>query len=183
MSGSETEVPDLFPEDVPSSEDEGCDRFADLVTAKPDRSYRGHTVHFWTLPFSVRPDRVTAENSTAKEIMRKFKQVYGESLAFYAVFKEYHAASSKDWERKPHFHICLKLHRRVKWIRIAQALRRHSIYAHLSLPTRFLCFWRVIAYCYVPSCRKPLSELDPDPLFSSKFPIAQLEKKCKGKSK
>ena len=31
MSGSEPAVPDLFPEDVPSSEDEGCHRFADLV--------------------------------------------------------------------------------------------------------------------------------------------------------
>ena len=52
VSGSETEVPDLFPEDVPSIEDEGCDRFADLVTAKPDHSYRGHTV-----PYSAREDR------------------------------------------------------------------------------------------------------------------------------
>lgn len=183
VSGSETEFPDLFPEDVPSSEDEGCDRFADLVAAKPDHSYRGHTVHFWTLPYSAREDRKTAENSSPKQIMRVYKQVYGTCLEYYAIFKEYHAASSKEWERKPHFHICLKLNRRVKWIRIAQALRRNSIYAHLSLPTRFLCFWRVIAYCYVPSCRKPLSELDPDPLFSSKFPIDQLEKKCKGKSK
>ena len=183
VSGSETEFPDLFPEDVPSSEDEGCDRFADLVTAKPDHSYRGHTVHFWTLPYSAREDRKTAENSSPKQIMRVYKQVCGTCLEYYAIFKEYHAASSKEWERKPHFHICLKLNRRVKWIRIAQALRRNSIYAHLSLPTRFLCFWRVIAYCYVPSCRKPLSELDPDPLFSSKFPIDQLEKKCKGKSK
>ena len=182
VSGSEPEVLDLF-EDLASSEDEGYDRFADLVTAKPDHSYRGHSVHFWTLPYSSRPDRVTAETHSAKGVMRLFKQVYGEALEYYAVFKEYHAASSKDWERKPHFHICLKLHRRVKWIRISQALRRHSIYAHLSVPTRFLCFWRVIAYCYVPSCRKPLSELDPDPLFSSKFPIDQLEKKCKGKSK
>ena len=148
-SGSEPEVLDLF-EDLASSEDEGCDRFADLVTAKPDHSYRGHSVHFWTLPYSSRPDRVTAETHSAKGVMRLFKQVYGEALEYYAVFKEYHAASSKDWERKPHFHICLKLHRRVKLIRISQALRRHSIYAHLSVPTRFLCFWRVIAYCYVP---------------------------------
>ena len=57
---------------------------------------------FWTLPFSVQPDRVTAENSTAKETMRKFKQVYEESLAVYAVFKEYHAASNRGTDTDAH---------------------------------------------------------------------------------
>eukprot|EP00439_Symbiodinium_sp_Y106_P078091 s101_g16.t3 len=42
----------LYDSDADSSEDEAVDRFGDLSTAKDGRSYRGHTVHFWTIPFS-----------------------------------------------------------------------------------------------------------------------------------
>ena len=46
--------------------------------------------------------------------MRVFRKIYGAALAFYAVFRELHAASAKSWERQPHYHLVLKLNRRVR---------------------------------------------------------------------
>ena len=133
-----------------SSEDEGCDRFADLVSAKPDRAYRGHTVHFWTLPFSARPNRLTAENSTAKVVIRHFKRIYGATLAFYAVFKEFHGSSQRDWERKPHFHICLRLHRRVKWIRISKQVGHLCPFVCAHKVPVFLACYRLLLCAKLP---------------------------------
>ena len=69
----------------------------------------------------------------------------------------------------------MKLKRRVKWVNLARELRAHGMFTYLSIPKLFLDFWRCLAFCYVPSARKPLAELDPDPLLSSEFPIAELE--------
>ena len=171
----------LYDSDAGSSEDEGFDRFADLATAKNDMSYRGHTVHFWTVPFSAVAGRKTAENPTRVQMMRVFRKIYGGALAFYAVFKEFHAASPKCWERKAHYHLVLKLERRVRWKRLAAELRSAGIFGHLAIPRRNADIWRVLAYCYVPSPRKSISELDSDPLFSSKFPMAEMEKKLRVK--
>ncbi|CAJ1446297.1 unnamed protein product, partial [Effrenium voratum] len=173
------EVLDL--EEGASSDDEGCDRFANMSAAKPDLSYRGHTVHFWTIPYSAIEGRLTAENTSKKGMLRRFREVYGEALEFYAVFRELHAESSRSWERKAHYHVVLKLKGRVRWIQIARELRARGIFGHLSLPTRYADIWRIVAYCYVPSARKPLPELDPDPLLSSNFPIIDMEKRLRGK--
>ncbi|CAJ1393693.1 unnamed protein product, partial [Effrenium voratum] len=173
------EVLDL--EEGASSGDEGCDRFANMSAAKPDLSYRGHTVHFWTIPYSAIEGRLTAENTSKKGMLRRFQEVYGEALEFYAVFRELHAESSRSWERKAHYHVVLKLKGRVRWIQIARELRARGIFGHLSLPTRYADIWRIVAYCYVPSARKPLPELDPDPLLSSNFPIIDMEKRLRGK--
>ena len=145
-------------------------KFVNMSAAKPDLSYRGHTVHFWTIPYSAIEGRLTAENTSKKGMLRHFREVYGEALEFYAVFRELHAESSRSWERKAHYHVVLKLKGRVRWIQIACELRARGIFEHLSLPTRYADIWRIVAYCYVPSARKPLPELDPDPLLSSNFP-------------
>ncbi|CAJ1335837.1 unnamed protein product [Effrenium voratum] len=152
-----------------------------MSAAKPDLSYRGHTVHFWTIPYSAIEGRLTAENTSKKGMLRRFREVYGEALEFYAVFRELHAESSRSWERKAHYHVVLKLKGRVRWIQIARELRARGIFGHLSLPTRYADIWRIVAYCYVPSARKPLPELDSDPLLSSNFPIIDMEKRLRGK--
>ncbi|CAJ1458860.1 unnamed protein product, partial [Effrenium voratum] len=123
---AEEEVLDL--EEGASSGDDGCDRFANMSAAKPDLSYRGHTVHFWTIPYSAIEGRLTAENTSKKGMLRRFREVYGEALEFYAVFRELHAESSRSWERKAHYHVVLKLKGRVRWIQIARELRARGIF-------------------------------------------------------
>lgn len=168
----------LFHEEKHSSSDEGFDRFADLCNGQRDR---GSTVHFWTIPHSDGAGRLTAENTSRKAMMRHFRAVYGDNVSYWAIFRELHAASGTAWERKPHYHIVLRLTGRVRGIRIAQELRQRCIYAHLSVPTRYADFWRAFAYCWVPSVRKPMSELDQEPLTSKNFPMEEAQKKLRAR--
>ena len=168
--------------DSETDDEAAKDHFADLTTASGSRHYCGQTVHFWTVAHTQKPGAKTAENCSKKSMMRIFRDVYGAAvLVFWAIFTELHNVSRRAWERKPHYHIILRLARRVKWKRHAAQLRTHGVYGHLSIPTRHADVWRIFAYCYVPTLKKPLTELDPDPLFSSSFPLAEMERRLKGR--
>jgi hypothetical protein len=172
---------DLFADEGDSSDDDlPVDRFSDLKTAQTGESYMGHTVHFWTFPWTSKAGANTAANTTKKQLARILRAVYGAAvLVYYVIVKEMHAFSKRSWERKPHFHVLLKLTRRVKWLAIAKDLRARDFYGRLSIPTRHSQYWHIFSYIYVPSLKKPLTELDPDPFLSSSFPVDELEKKFK----
>jgi hypothetical protein len=161
------------------SDDEIVDSFPDLCPAVKHRKYSGHTVHFLTIAASEKPGRLTPATTSREHMLRIVKGVYGASIVWWAAFAERHAASRRAWERRVHYHIVLKLNRRVRWMKMAAGLRQKGIFAHLSLPTRHADVWRILKYCYVPSLKKGLQELDADPLFSSQFPVVDLEKKFK----
>ena len=182
LSGEDDE--DLYQGDGCSSEDDvdrPVDRFADLSSACKESRYEGHTVHFWTIPATDKPDRVTASNTTKKELARILKSIYSAAVVlYYCIVVEFHAASARCWERRPHFHVVIKLKRRVKWLRIAAQLRLQGVFGKLSIPKRHAQFWNILSYVYVPSLKKPLTELDPDPFLSSKFPVLEMRRSSGG---
>jgi hypothetical protein len=48
-----------------------------------------------------------------------------------------------------------------------RALRRMGVYGCLQIPRRHADFWRIVAYCYCPTRKKPMHELDEAALTSS----------------
>lgn len=166
-------------EEEASDHDSFVDAFSDMQDIQEGKTYAGHTVHFWTIAHSDKPGAVTAATATRKQLMRHFKAVYGDAILWYGCFKEVHKSSLRLWEKREHYHVVLKLCRRVRWKLLAAQLRSRKIFGHLSLPRRHADVWRILSYVYCPSLRKGVEELDDDPLFSSSFPMDQLEKKFK----
>ncbi|CAJ1367048.1 unnamed protein product [Effrenium voratum] len=178
----EPEPDDLFSE-ADSSEEEGegqgdaIDKFPDLRSATRQLKYAGSTVHFWTVPHSDKAEAITATSSSKKVFARAL--VYGDSLAHYCIVTETHPSSRRGWERRMHWHAILKLTRRVKWKLLAAKLRGRGFFGHLALPQLNADFWRCLRYLVAPSLRKGQADLDPDPYFSSRFPLTEMETRMK----
>lgn len=113
--------------------------------------------------------RLTPADMTKGDFAAYVVGAYSETnkeLDRWAVFEERHAGGL------PHFHMVVRCTIPHRWRSIAGALREKRIYIHVS--TSHSMYHTAFAYCYLPSRRKPASDLDPSPLLSDGHPDAKL---------
>ena len=126
--------------------------------AKPAGPEDQRLVYFWT--WSGVDAAVSRE-----DVARKIQSAYEASQAtiqHMAVFRERHQHSQSPLEREWHFHVVVQTTSLCRWRQIAQHLRqqeRASMHAATG-PQGRSTYWSAFAYCYVPSAKKPLADLD-----------------------
>ena len=82
-----------------------------------------------------------------------------------AIFMELHQArqgSTADEPRLPHYHVALQAKRSFRYLPFKRALRVHHNLA-TSWSSGHPGYFSAVRYCYLPSLKKPQSELDPAP--------------------
>ena len=137
-------------------------------------------MHFWTFPHTTKDGAVTATTHTKKHLAKMLKEAYGaDNIEFYVIVSEQHAQSERAWERTYHWHALLKLTRRIKWKALARQLREKRLFGHLALPRLHADFFRCLRYLVAPTTRKGQDQLDPNPYFSSHFPVDMMEKRMR----
>ena len=108
--------------------------------------------------------RVPAEtiHTQVAQIVRSAYEACGKTIMRMSVFKERHPNSKSDQEQSWHYHVVVQTTQMSRWKQIADHMRQEGnafMSASTSSVGRGSC-WTASAYCYVPTAKKPLSELD-----------------------
>jgi hypothetical protein len=136
----------------------------DWTTATADSQA---TAFLWTLAN-------VAEDLTREAVLAAVVAAYAASsltVSKAAVFRECHPSSKSELEKKWHFHVVVETTSRARWRAVAAELRGRGFPANCStLGMGRSTYWTGFAYCYVPSAKKPLSDLDTEHLTSAGHP-------------
>ena len=126
--------------------------------AKPADPDDQRLVYFWT--WSGVDAAITRE-----EVAAKIQTAYHTNQAtiqHMAVFRERHENSQSPLERQWHFHVVVQTTAACRWRQIARHLRQqeHATMHAATGPQGRGTYWSAFAYCYVPSAKKPVTDLD-----------------------
>lgn len=117
-----------------------------------------------------KPDgsKVTGRDIAIMFVLMAYNIVGTAKIVFYSVFEEFHASSPFECARRRHYHIAIKADKPHRWLPVVKALRTFGVFANFS--SRGDEYAYAFRYCFVPSARKNLRELDKDPLLSPGIP-------------
>jgi len=90
----------------------------------------------------------------------------GKSIAQWSCFYESHPSSKEDHELRWHYHVLIETRVPCRWAEVANRLRAGGVYASAATSSSRNSYWSGFAYCFTPSGRKPVSDLDKDYLLS-----------------
>jgi hypothetical protein len=118
------------------------------------------TVYFWT--WSQAP--IEMMHPEVASIIRRAYEACQKDIVQMSVFREQHPSSHSERERRWHFHVVVQTTVRCRWREIANHMRQESnAYMHASTSSVGRhSYWPAFGYCFVPTGKKPLSELDKD---------------------
>ena len=114
--------------------------------------------------------------STREEVFSRVLASYeatGLVVTKAACFRERHLASKSDFEREMHYHIVVETASRARWRGIARHLASGDppMSMHCTLlGTGRSTYWTGFGYCFQPSSKKPLADLDGEHLMTAGHP-------------
>lgn len=122
------------------------------------------TVYMWTFSHTEGDQRAKPSAFTRQGFANIVVSLYtakGKTVEQWACFQEQHQGSSANQERMPHFHLVVQTKSACRWAEIADALRQeHAVFAHVTTASSRNAYWTAFSYCYIPSGRKCLADLD-----------------------
>jgi len=130
------------------------------------------TVYMWTFSHTEVAGRKKPCDFSRAEIASILVDAYGSTgkvVDHWSVFLEKHRSSTRLEERDLHYHLIAQSSR-TRWLDIARALRDKGVYMSVSTCQSRMSYWTAFGYCFAPTGKKPLTDLDQEYLTSSGHP-------------
>ncbi|CAE7808396.1 unnamed protein product [Symbiodinium sp. CCMP2592] len=125
--------------------------------ARPADADNQLIAYMWTLS---RADPAVSREQLLEAVLKAY-EACRLTVTKASVFRERHPTSLSEIERHFHFHCIVETTVRARWRGLAAELRNNGFKMNCcSLGLGRGTYWSGVAYCFVPSSKKPLADLD-----------------------